>query len=105
MTFEAEKRFLTAGGIEIVRETHQIDYETGTQEWTTRLDSERGAVFSSNYEYPGRYTRWDTAIVNPPLVITSRDREVNISAQNERGQVILSLIRDTISQLEIIEKN
>ena len=104
MTFEAEKRLLTAGGIEIVRETHQIDYETGTQEWTTRLDSERGAVFSSNYEYPGRYTRWDTAIVNPPLVITSRDCEVKISAQNERGQVILSLIRDAISQLEIIEK-
>ena len=25
------------------------------------LNGRRGAVFSSNYEFPGRYTRWDTA--------------------------------------------
>ena len=105
MNLETKNRIVTSGGIEIDRESHQIDYELGTQEWTTRLDSELGAVFSSNYEYPGRYTRWDTAIVNPPLVVTSRDREVIISAQNERGQMILSLINDRITQLDIIEKS
>ena len=105
MNLESKNRIVTAGGVEIDRESHQIDYELGTQEWTTRLDSELGAVFSSNYEFPGRYTRWDTAIVNPPLVVTSRDREVIISAQNERGQMILKLINDRITQLDIIERS
>ena len=104
MTSEIKNRIVTGGGIEIDRISHQVDYNLGTQEWTKRLDSERGAVFSSNYEYPGRYTRWDTAIVNPPLVLTTQGRDVIISAQNERGRMILTLIKDPISKLDVIEK-
>src|SRR5690606_23297269 len=55
-------------------------------------DSRRGAVFSSNYEYPGRYTRWDTAIIDPPLVISARGREMRIEALNERGRAMLPAI-------------
>ena len=49
---------------------------------STGLNSRRGAVFSSNYEYPGRYTRWDTAIIDPPLVISARGRAMRIEALN-----------------------
>src|SRR5690606_8166232 len=56
------------------------------------LDTRRGAVFSSNYEYPGRYTRWDTAIIDPPLVISARGRAMRIEALNRRGEALLPTI-------------
>ena len=49
-------------------------------------------MFSSNYEYPGRYTRWDTAIIDPPLVISSFGRSLWIEAYNERGEALLSMV-------------
>ena len=50
-------------------------------------------MFSSNYEYPGRYTRWDTAIIDPPLAISARGRAMRIDALNARGEVLLPVDR------------
>jgi anthranilate synthase len=49
-------------------------------------------VFSSNYEYPGRYTSWDTAIVDPPLGVSSRGRKLTIEAYNGRGEALLQIL-------------
>ena len=38
------------------------------------LDNRRGVLFSSSFEFPGRYTRWDMGFVDPPLVLTARGR-------------------------------
>ena len=46
------------------------------------LDSRRGVLFSSSFEFPGRYTRWDMGFVDPPLVFTARGREFSIEALN-----------------------
>ena len=50
------------------RRRREAPYGEAISSYVDRLDERRGAVFSSNYEYPGRYTRWDTAIIDPPLV-------------------------------------
>src|SRR5690606_32721641 len=63
------------------------------------LDARRGAVFSSNYEYPGRYTRWDTAIVDPPLVVSAKGRTMRIEALNGRGEVMLPAISGAVEAL------
>ncbi|RVA74339.1 anthranilate synthase, partial [Mesorhizobium sp. M7A.F.Ca.CA.001.11.2.1] len=63
------------------------------------LNSRRGAVFSSNYEYPGRYTRWDTAIIDPPLVVSARGRAMRIEALNGRGEVLLPVIGKALDSL------
>ncbi|RDJ11417.1 anthranilate synthase [Rhizobium grahamii] len=92
----------TRGGITVTRQRRAILYGDAVSSYVDKLDERRGAVFSSNYEYPGRYTRWDTAIVDPPLGISCHGREVWIEAYNERGEVILSLIAErlkTISDL------
>ena len=68
------ERFVTAGGIAITRQRHDTPYQGAIESYLDGLNARRGAVFSSNYEYPGRYTRWDTAIIDPPLVISSRGR-------------------------------
>ncbi|MER8485005.1 anthranilate synthase [Mesorhizobium sp. M1322] len=94
------ERFVTAGGVTITRERHDRPYEGAIDGYIDGLNARRGAVFSSNYEYPGRYTRWDTAIIDPPLVISARGRAMRIEALNSRGEVLLPVIAKTLGGLD-----
>ncbi|WP_062231165.1 anthranilate synthase [Aureimonas sp. N4] len=85
-------RYETEGGVTVTRRRRDVDYAGAIEPYVDRLDTRRGAVFSSNYEYPGRYTRWDTAIVDPPLAVTSSGRQVRIEALNPRGRVLLGFV-------------
>lgn len=89
----------TAGGIVVERVRHLTAYKGAIETYIDALNERRGAVFSSNYEYPGRYTRWDTAIVDPPVVITSRNRQMRIEALNKRGTILLRPILKTVQAL------
>ena len=93
------ERFVTAGGVTITRERHDKPYAGAIDSYVDGLNSRRGAVFSSNYEYPGRYTRWDTAIIDPPLVISARGRAMRIEALNGRGEVLLPVIGKALAGL------
>lgn len=93
------ERFVTAGGVTITRKRHDQPYEGAIDAYVDGLNSRRGAVFSSNYEYPGRYTRWDTAIIDPPLVISARGRAMRIEALNARGEALLPVIGKALGQL------
>ncbi|MER9893496.1 anthranilate synthase [Mesorhizobium sp. M0119] len=94
------ERFVTAGGVAITRQRHDRPYEGAIDGYVDGLNSRRGAVFSSNYEYPGRYTRWDTAIIDPPVVISARGRAMRIEALNRRGEVLLPVIGTVLSGLD-----
>ncbi|RWF54765.1 MAG: anthranilate synthase [Mesorhizobium sp.] len=94
------ERFVTTGGVTITRERHDRPYEGAIDAYIDGLNSRRGAVFSSNYEYPGRYTRWDTAIIDPPLVISARGRAMRIDALNSRGEVLLPVIGKALGGLD-----
>jgi anthranilate synthase len=96
---DGAERFVTEGGISITRRRHETPYEGAIETYLDALDSRRGCVFSSNYEYPGRYTRWDTAIVDPPLAITARGRAMRIDALNKRGAALLPMIGDALEGL------
>jgi anthranilate synthase len=97
-TADAET-FTTTGGITIRRERHETPYKGAIEAYVDGLNQRRGAVFSSNYEYPGRYTRWDTAIIDPPVVISSRGRAMRIEALNGRGEVMLPALAAVIRPL------
>ncbi len=84
--------YTTRGGIKVSRRSTPDEYATAISRSLDRVDRRRGAIFSSNYEYPGRYTRWDTAIVDPPLGIEANGREVQIIAYNARGELLLEAI-------------
>ncbi|RWI23752.1 anthranilate synthase [Mesorhizobium sp.] len=94
------ERFVTAGGVTITRERHDRPYQGAIDAYIDGLNSRRGAVFSSNYEYPGRYTRWDTAMIDPPLVISARGRAMRIEALNSRGEVLLPVIGKALGNLD-----
>ncbi len=96
---DGAESYETRGGITVTRRRRDADYATAISTYVDRLDEHRGAVFSSNYEYPGRYTRWDTAIIDPPLAISSFGRNVWIEAYNGRGEVLLDIIRPKLASI------
>ncbi|SIQ27590.1 anthranilate synthase, component I [Rhizobium sp. RU20A] len=89
---DGSESYGTKGGITVRRQRREADYAEAISSYIDRMDERRGAVFSSNYEYPGRYTRWDTAVVDPPLGISSFGRALWIEAYNGRGEVLLEII-------------
>ncbi len=90
------ERFVTQGGVTITRARHEVAYHGAIEAYVDGLNGRRGAVFSSNYEYPGRYTRWDTATINPPVAISARGRAMRIEALNGRGEALLPVIARTL---------
>lgn len=91
--------YRTAGNISVNRNRRDVTYDFAINSMVDALDNHCGAIFSSNYEYPGRYTRWDTGIVNPPITISSRQHLLTVHANNCRGVVILSLMHDAVARL------
>jgi len=81
--------YTTDAGVRIQRAEQRVSYDNAISQLRARLDSCRGVLLSSSFEYPGRYTRWDLGFVNPPLVISARSRTVHIEALNRRGEILL----------------
>ncbi len=81
--------YISAAGVRIQRAEQRVSYETGITNIREQLNAARGVLLSSSFEYPGRYTRWDIGFVNPPVVITTRGRSIQIQALNRRGEIIL----------------
>ncbi|WP_306118474.1 MULTISPECIES: anthranilate synthase component I [unclassified Roseitalea] len=92
----AAERYTTRGGVAVRRGRRPADFATAIDAAMTALDDRVGAVLSSNYEYPGRYRRWDTAIVDPPVMIAARKRAMTISALNGRGAPLVAMIADAL---------
>src|ERR1700751_4483659 len=96
------KSYSTKGDIRITREIHTHDYRPADTALAEALDERRGVLFSSSFEFPGRYTRWDMGFVDPPLVFTARGRSFSIDALNERGRILLGPVAESLAGLAAI---
>lgn len=63
------------------------------------LNTQKGAIFSSGSEYPGRHSKWDIAFTNPALEFISKQDEFLIKALNSQGEVLLKYISAQVSKL------
>ncbi len=89
---EAEHaEFVTAAGVRITRTAAPFDPAL-LAEVAAAADTRRGGVLSSGMEYPGRYSRWHLAYVDPCLEIVAAGRRIAARALNERGMVLLPVI-------------
>lgn len=97
----------TQGGVHIEYQQHTLAYENAIEPLIERLDSHRGALFASSFEYPGRYTCWDIGFYNPPLALICKNTEIDIQALNKRGEVLLALIFSSFQEAQhlIIEEH
>ena len=81
----------TGAGVTITRTAADFD-PARLAELAALVERRRGGVLSSGMEYPGRYTRWHLAYVNPPVEIATRGRQVTARALNDRGRVLMPVI-------------
>ena len=95
--------YQTKGGIRVHREIVEEPYSPADTALADRLDHRRGVLFSSSFEFPGRYTRWDMGFVDPPLVLTARGRDFAVEALNERGRLLLGAVAKALADLPAIE--
>jgi anthranilate synthase len=99
---DGSEQYVTKGDVTVTRSRREIAYGDAITSYVERLDERRGAVLSSNYEYPGRYTRWDVAVADPPLGISSFGRSMWLEAYNERGEVVLDIIAEHLASVDEI---
>ncbi len=79
-------------GIRVLRSISKVPYRKGLDHLLRDLDTYRGIYLSSGYEYPGRYSRWDIASVQPPLEIVATGREMVFRPLNLRGEMINEIL-------------
>lgn len=91
--------YTTASGLNVTRTAKPVTAETAIGELVRQLDTQRGVLLSSGYEYPGRYTRWDMGFANPPLCFTGRGFDFELEALNERGIVLLAAAEHCLRDL------
>lgn len=84
--------YRTKGGVEIHRLTEPVAPAEAMDKVARTIDRNKGIWFSSCYEYPGRYSRWDIGLVNPPLEIRGFGRTFEVRALWEHGVVLLEAV-------------
>jgi anthranilate synthase len=82
---------VTRGGVRVSR-TEEPFRADDIGDVCARADARRGGVLSSGMEYPGRYSRWQFAYVNPCAELVARGRMVTARALNARGEVLLPVL-------------
>ncbi len=95
MQFDTES-YTTKGGIFVSRSVTNTSIDSAIEEVLVHLDSQRGGLLASSYEYPGRYKRWAIGFFNPPLELVTRDNTFTITALNERGKVLLDYLAECL---------
>lgn len=107
--------FLTRGGVQVTAQVDSLTFvnksangdaapegtsERAIEDLVDQLDDSRGVLLSSSYEFPGRYARWSLGFVNPPLEVSGKGQHCTISALNQRGNVLLPAIIQSMEQLK-----
>lgn len=92
--------YVTALGIDVFVTVNSIDYQTGIDFLLEQINDHLGALYTSNFEYPGRYTCWDIGFVNPPLKLSSRGNTVSLLALNQRGEAIIEMLTPQLKEIE-----
>jgi anthranilate synthase len=87
----------TRGGVRVTRTTTPFD-PVELDRIAALVDERRGGVMSSGMEYPGRYSRWHMAYVDPCAEIIATGRRITARALNDRGRVLLPVIRAAMAR-------
>jgi anthranilate synthase len=89
VTVPFPETYQTRGGVRVRRVIEDVDAARAVAQLASDLDTRRGLLLTSSYEYPGRYTRWDLGFVDPPLSLSARERELWVEPLNARGEVLV----------------
>ena len=88
----------TRGGVRVIRTATPFD-PVELDRIAALVDERRGGVMSSGMEYPGRYSRWHMAYADPCAEIIATGRRITARALNDRGRVLLPVIRAAMTRV------
>ncbi|BBD58966.1 anthranilate synthase [Nostoc sp. HK-01] len=92
--------YTTLDNVRVSRAITEVKMDTAIEEILFYLNSQRGGLLTSSYEYPGRYKRWAIGFINPPLELTTRENIFTLTALNDRGKILLALLFERLSQVQ-----
>jgi len=99
-----ENRIVTKGKVLITESVREVDQINDRKELLERINREKGAYFCSNFEYPGRYSRWDIGFSNPALEIQTKGRSFELEGLTEKGGILLKIIHQQLMKNPHIEQ-
>ena len=100
MTVPFPETYQTRGGVRVRRVIEGVDAVRAVEQLATDLDTRRGVLLTSSYEYPGRYTRWDLGFVDPPLSLSASGRELVVEPLNARGDLLVPAFERALGETE-----
>ncbi|MFM1651480.1 anthranilate synthase component I [Brevibacillus sp. B_LB10_24] len=92
----------TPSGIQVTRTITPVDGSASIDTLLQKIDKNKGAVFSSKMDFPGRYSRWDVGFVNPLLELKSFGKKFQLQALQNRGCVVLAAIANHLAEHELV---
>jgi hypothetical protein len=102
--------FMTKGGIQVTSNVSRLEFSKALKEGTSesaiehlidQLDSHKGVLLTSSYEFPGRYARWSLGMIDPPIEVSGRADQCSIRALNDRGKILMPAIVSAMEQLKV----
>lgn len=92
----ATSTFVTTGGLTVEVEEHPLELDEALTPIFGAIDSRKGAIFSSGFDYPGRHSRWDIGFIDPAIEFISQARRFEVRALNPQGSALLPLISNAL---------
>lgn len=99
--------YTTSDGVTISSTVFSVDdAQHAVDELIGKLDDQKGVLLTSSYEFPGRYARWSVGFTAPAVQISGTSLSFEISALNERGAVLTSMIKSKLlAEKKLFEVN
>ena len=97
------REFRTPVGLVVRRRIEEMDPRGAIEPVIDELDTYPGVVLASNFEFPGRYTRWSRGFSRPVLALHGQGRSLRVEALCERGEVPLAAVADVLAGLDAVE--
>ena len=106
---------MTKGGIQVSANVEGLEYsrtgdepslanknssEAVIERLVQKLDSHKGVLLTSSYEFPGRYARWSLGFIDPPLEVSGKANQCTIKALNDRGKILLPAIEKAMQGMK-----
>ncbi|MFG3339275.1 anthranilate synthase component I [Glycomyces sp. NPDC048151] len=89
-------KFLTPAGVTVERHVSELD-DPDLTSIVAQVETRRGGVLSSGMEYPGRYSRYHLAYVDPCVEVVARGRKVTVRQLNARGFLLVDVLADALA--------
>jgi len=98
-----QKQYITKGGIKVTHSQRDIPITDALKSIYNSIDQAKGCILASDYDYPGRYSRWDIGFIDPPIEIIGRGRQFTLRALNARGKVLLPMLQPIVTKNPHVE--